>query len=225
MKKVSALCAMTLGLLISADWVRAGQWEVQQAFDYFVPEDALWEQAFGGEVKVVYWQQPGLGLAFSGGLSQWESAGDQSALILTPNLERFQAWEGDIQYVPLGASLLFRAYYTSRDLGECQLTLEAGCRYMRCNSELELVETNRVKKDLVFEQVVTNYAADCDDGIVGRLGASLAIQMSDQSSLFVAGGYQFDIDTGNVTVDSLGQSTPLNLSAFYMQFGVAFFLK
>lgn len=226
MKKFSALCVMALGTLISVDCVVAGQWEVQQSVDYFVPEDALWDQALGGEMKLVYWQQPGLGLAFSAGLSQWESAGERTALpSTTPNFIPSQVWDGDIQYVAVGASLQVREYYTSRDLGECQLTLEAGCHYMRCNSQLELVQTQFVANPPGFQQVVTNHTADCDDGVVGRVGASLSVQLNGQSSVFVTGGYQFDIDRGTISVDSLGQSTSLDLSAFFARVGLAFFLK
>lgn len=131
-----------------------------------------------------------------------------------------------MQYVPLGISLLLREYYMSRDLGECQLTLEAGCRYMRCNSDLELVRTERVWLNPgQIQEVVTDYAVDCDDGIVGRVAASLTIPVNDQSSLLIAGGYQFDVDSGTASVDSLGQSTPLDLSAFFAKVGLAFFLK
>ena len=225
MKKVLAVCAMKLCVLISGDCLRAGEWEVLQAVDYFVPENALWDEVFGGEMKVVYWQNPGLGLALAGGLSQWESAGDRSAVILTSNRELFQAWEGDMQFVPLGASLLLREHYTSRDLGECQLTVEAGCRYLRCNSGLELVETDRVRNNLVFQETVTKYAVDCDDAIVGRLAGTLAISVGDQATLFVGGGYQFNIDRGSISVDSRGQSLPMDLSALFAQVGLAFFLK
>ena len=213
------LLVLALGVLIPATRGGAGQWEWQQAFDDYLPRDAFWDRAYGGEMMLVYWQQPALGVAFAAGLSQWESTGERATLVSNPGtFEQFQAWEGDIQYVPLGASLLLREYYTSRDLGECQLTLEAGCRYVRCNSDLELVRTERVWLNPgQIQEVVTEYAVDCDDGIVGRVAASLAIRVNDQSSLFVAGGYQFNIDTGNVTVDSLGPSTSVDLSALFVR--------
>jgi len=227
MKRVNRLLALTFGIWIHANCGLAGQWEVQQAFDYYQPDDAFWDQAYGGETMLVYWQQPGLGVAFAAGLSQWESRGERATLISNPGtFERFQAWEGDVQYVPLGVSLLLRENYMSRDLGECQFTLEAGCRYMRCNSQLELVRTERVWLNPgQIQEVVTDYAVDCGDSVVGRVAASLAIPVSDQSSLFVTGGYQFDIDRGTISVDSLGQSAPLDLSAFFARVGLAFFLK
>ncbi len=227
MKRVAILLSLALGIWMHANCGLAGQWEVQQAFDYYLPEDAFWDQAYGGGMTLVYWQQPALGVAFAAGLSQWESTGERATLVSNPGtFEQFQAWEGDVQYITLGASVLLREYYTSRNLGECQLTLEAGCRYVRCNSDLELVRTERVWLNPgQIQEVVTDYVVDCDDGIVGRVAASLAIRVNDQSSLFVAGGYQFDIDTGNVTVDSLGQSTPLDLSAFFARVGLAIFLK
>jgi hypothetical protein len=176
-------------------------------------------------MKVVYWHNPGLGLAFSGGLSQWESEGDRTAVLLEPNRELYQAWEGDMRFVPLGASLLLREHYTSRDLGDCQLTFEAGCRYLRCDSDLELVETHRVKNPTVFEDTIQRYAVDCENAVVGRLAASVAIPVLDQATLFVGGGYQFNIDKGNISVASRGQERTMDLSAFFAQVGLAFYLK
>ena len=113
MKRVEILLILALGILIHANRGVAGQWEVQQAFDYYLPRDAFWDRAYGGEMMLVYWQQPALGVAFAAGLSQWESTGERATLVSNPGtFEQFQAWEGDIQYVPLGASLLLREYYT-----------------------------------------------------------------------------------------------------------------
>jgi hypothetical protein len=191
-----------------------GQWEVQGGLEALFARDSLWDQATGGEVKAVYWPTEQLGFALCTGVSQWNTDGKRRSMSAT----RWRSFKGDGQYVPAGVSILTRSNGSQPGPS---LSFEAGLRYMVSHSDMSLTETNRVPSAPRFVDITNTYDVDLDDGLVARVAANLTWPIGPQASIFLAGGYQFDLDKGDATVDAIRLSEEVELAAFFIQLGVA----
>lgn len=202
---IAALCA----------GARAGEWETQGVLDHFFPSGDLWEgYALGGELKGVLWATPRWGIGLAAGYTQWDVDDRDTAIsgLVT------DTWGGHASYIPLGASILARlGDGTSR----ATVTLEGGLRYMICDSQVEVTRTTIIPGDAPDRE---SFDLDCDDGIVGRLGVGIRWRLNDAErpmALYLACGYQFDLDKGDATEDSwLDLSEEIELEAFYVETGL-----
>ncbi len=214
MKRSVLACVVLLNVLLAG--VVAGEWEFVGAVDNFFPSDDLWDSyALGGELRGVYWMDSQWGIALAGGYTNWDLDGNRTAISADVTAEL----DGDVSYIPVGVSLLARlgAGANSR----LNFLLEAGVRYMFCDSDAEVTRT------AVGEggpPIVVSSEFDCDDGIVARLAGGIEWALSDSyrpARLFVTGGYQFDLDQGEATEDIWGTSADLELNAFFVEIGLA----
>jgi len=213
MKRSGLVCLMLVNVLSVG--ALAGEWEVGAALDNFFPSDDLWDSyAIGGEVKAVYWTTPQWGIAVAGGWTKWDVADDTAALSEDVTL----SWCGDVTYIPVGVSLLARL--GTADRGKLTGIVEAGVRYMFCDSSIEATRTTAIPDSPPDVEV---FDVDGDDGIVARIGGGLewALGSSPQpAKLLLTGGYQFDLDKGQATESWLGIDEDLKLAAFYVEIGL-----
>lgn len=193
---------------------QGGQWEVRGGLEALFADDNLWDQATGGEIKAVYWKTDQIGLGFSTGISQWNTDGRTRQVTAT----RWQSWKGDAQYVPLGVSILTQS---RRSPNGTLLGFEAGLHHLFGRSDMSLTETNRIPAAPGFVDVTNTYDVELDDGLVARVAAILSQPIGDQSRISISGGYQFDLNKGDATVDSIGLVQEIELAAFFVQIGVA----
>lgn len=216
-----------LGIICMAGFAWAGDWDVQAGAEFYFPSDSFWDSAYGGEAKLIYWEDWNVGLALAAGFTQWDVDGDLDPVVTVPgSYERFQSWQGDSQYIPLGVSLMSRHDIRTRSSRQAKLMLEGGIRYMLANGSMDLVETERVWVNPgQYSETNTRYHVDDESGWVGRVGASLAWDLTEPLSVFLTGGYQFDLSKGQVSVPSLMKHQEIDLAAFYLQLGLALELK
>jgi len=207
-------CVVLLNVLLAG--AAAGEWEFVGAVDNFFPSDDLWDgYALGGELRAVYWTDARWGIALAAGYTKWDVDDNTTALsdIVTTELS------GDISYIPVGASLLARL--GTENASRLTFLLEAGVRYMFCDSNADITRTTIRELD---PPLVENEQLDCDDGIVARLAGGVEWALSDSyrpARLFVTGGYQFDLDQGEATENIWGTSADLELNAFFVEIGLA----
>ena len=197
-----------------------GQWEVQGGFEALFPSDDFWDEAVGGEVKAVYWTTPQLGFAVCTGVSQWGVDGGRTQAGGTGTLPIWQSLSGDGQYVPLGVSILMRDNGSRQ--GGLSLGFEAGLRVMFGDSDMTLTETTRIAAAPGAVDVAQTYDVDLDDGLVARVAANLSCPVGSSVSIFLSGGYQFDVDKGDASMNDIGAipfSEEVDLSAFFIQLG------
>jgi len=195
---------------------RAGAWETVGTLDHFFPSADLWEgYALGGELKAVLWTTPRWGIGLTGGYTQW---GVDDRATAVSNLVT-DTWEGHASYIPLGASIFARL--GASNPGKASLTVEGGLRYMICDSQVELMRTTIIPGDAPDRE---SFDLDCEDGIVARIGVGIRWPLGNKDrplELLLAGGYQFDLDKGDVTDDGwLGLREEIELEAFYIETGL-----
>jgi len=197
------------------------QWEVQGGFEALFPSDNFWDDAVGGEVKAVYWTTQQLGFAVCTGVSQWGVDGGRRQTGGTGALPIWQSLSGDGQYVPLGVSILTRDNGSKQ--GELSLGFEAGLRVMFGDSDMTLTEITRIARAPGAVDIPATYDVDLDDGLVARVAANLTCPVGPTASIFLSGGYQFDLDKGDASINTplTTFSEEVDLSAFFIEIGAA----
>ncbi|NQV33261.1 MAG: hypothetical protein HQ515_11245 [Phycisphaeraceae bacterium] len=210
---MTCLCGLTV--------CQAYEWETQGTGGVFFPTDELWDSAWAGEFKIIGWEDD-LGMALTAGVAQWDVKEKTDVLVNTAIRSTWNVWQGDVQYIPIGFSLLERYDLGSSDDGTIA-QIEVGVLYMLANDNMEVVQTDRVLSGLsVVSETVTTAKVSTDDAVVARLGMALQWDMGQQTLGIVSGGYQFDLTQGDATADSLSVKEKVDLSAFYVQFGFAY---
>ena len=218
-QKTTCICFSLLTLCVG----QAVEWETQGMAGYYFPSDGLWDNGWSGEARIIAWEDD-LGLALSAGMMQWDVENKKNVITDGALYKKWHAWQGDVQYFPLGLSLLERYYFGEDSPESKKVQFEAGLHYLFARDTLEVVQTEQVWDNInsVFNTTHLPVGADCDDALVARLGGSFQWEMSEQTFGFVSGGYQFDITQGDATASSLSVKQELDLSAFYVHFGIAF---
>jgi hypothetical protein len=216
-RSTKVVCAMVISLL-SGPFSHAYEWETQGVAGYYFPSDGLWDSScWSGEARLVCWDGD-LGVGVSAGMMQWGADGPDTILSKTASLQISDKLQGDLQYIPLGISVLRKI---EMDADSQKLQIEAGLNYLVANSDLEWIRT----RERFLPTYAKNYSSEkatCDDALVARLGASFQWYMGEQTFGLISGGYQFDLTQGEATAASLSVKQELDLSAFYVQMGVAF---
>jgi opacity protein-like surface antigen len=208
----------------SVIFAQGNGWSVEGDIEAIFPSDGLWDKGLGGEVKLINWMSPGFGVGVCAGIANWDIDSDSHQF--NPNIvsviNRMQTWDGDVQYIPLGVSVFSRTTPSSN--GSC-FGIEAGLRYMVNDSDMKLTNTDTQTSGSSVLTVTSNHDVDTDDGFVGRIAARAEVPLNGQqgASLFVTGGYQFDLSTGDARVDEGGvtYSQDLELAGFFANIGFA----
>ena len=218
MKNAMWQYGVMFGVLLCASLTYAGDWEFRGAYEAGFPGGDLWDSASGGELKAIYWYDTQLGIAVSTGVSKWDVK-DQRDVRVPARI--WDDWSGDAKFTPLGVSVIKQKEFVKN--ANCfTLSAELGVSYLFSSSNIDVGRTQIVPEGIggAWQAEFVSDSADIDDSIVGRLGATIGWQALDQLKVFLSGGYQFDISSGDLTVDSLRISEELDMDAFFVQIGV-----
>lgn len=186
------LMAVLIVVMLGVTMAQAQKIEISVAPNYVFPgEKDMWDKAYGIEGQFRLWANDYVGIAGAGGIQRWKAKNTTSELILNDEIRAVVDISGDANMVPVGASLLIRPI--PKDVMKfVQLTIEGGARYVFVNSNVKgtLVDVDAAS---VREETVK-----MDNGIIGLVAGDLAIVPIEILSIFVGGGYQFDLSKGNV---------------------------
>jgi hypothetical protein len=222
MRRVALICVVLSTFEVTA---YAQKWEFQGAFQTYFPNNNIWDsQAFGGEVKAIYWwdttKKNKIGLAFSTGIVRYNVNDQIIEDTRVAGTGRTRALQGDVKYIPLGLSLLSRIVVP--DHPRAKGIFEAGLHYMFCDSDMKGIQTLYLDDTLLDSD---SLEMDCDNGLVGRIGIGLelALKRSEHPvTVFLNGGYQFDLDKGRAVENSWTNiRRDLELEAFFLKIGLA----
>ncbi|MBU4247538.1 MAG: hypothetical protein KKG09_04220 [Verrucomicrobia bacterium] len=186
------LMAILIGMMLGVILAQAQKLEISVAPNYVFPsEKDTWDKAYGIEGQLRLWANEYVGIAAAGGIQRWDINETSDALILNDEILAVTDFTGSANMVPLGGSLLIRpipADWTKL----IQLTIEGGVRYVFVNSNVKgtMVETDPVS--------VSEGNVDMDNGLIGLVAGDVGIVPLENFSIFVGGGYQFDLSKGNV---------------------------
>ena len=221
MNDMACIFMVIVAHLSASALAQDSHWEAQAAVEAYYADNGLWDNCTGGEAKLVYWRRPDLGLAFCGGVSQWSVDGKTEAV----SSDRWQSIASKGQYTSFGLSAIKRIV---SDYGP-SLCLEGGLRYMLYDSNLKLVEIDRVLSGAgQFTDIVTPYEFDCDDTYVARLSLGLEWPFGRDVRVCTSAGYQLDLDVSTASVTTLSNtwfSQDIDVSVFFLQLGVFISLR
>lgn len=225
MNRVRISTCLCIGLLTLCA-CQAAEWETQGLVGYYFPGDSLWENGWSGEARIIAWEDD-LGLAFSAGMMQWDVENRKDVVTDGALYKKWHTWQGDAQYLPLGVSLLERYYFGDDRPESKKIQFEIGLHYLFVSNDLEVVQTEQIwsSPSTITSTTHLPVGVACDDALVARVGGSYQWEVGEATFGFVSGGYQFDITQGDATADSLSIKQELDLSAFYVHFGIAFLWK
>lgn len=186
------LMAVLIGVMLGVTLAQAQGIEIAVAPNYVFPgEKDTWDKAYGIEGQLRLWANDYVGIAGAGGYQYWKAKNTTSIMVLNDEIRAVADITGNANMVPVGASLLIRPI--PKDVIKfIQLTIEGGARYVFVNSSVKgtLVDVDAAS---VREETVK-----MDNGIIGLVAGDLAIVPIELLSIFVGGGYQFDLSKGNV---------------------------
>ena len=221
-----SLCVMSLCFSMGPAHAN-GTWEVQGAVGtYFPAAGDLWNRANAFDLKAIYWSTEQVGLGITTGYQDWQvDGGTQNRLFSAGNFDLNERYKGDMQVIPLGVSAFLKP-----EIGEkFNLMIEGGIQYVIVDSGLKYERSGTVQQGGVPQPQVTQFSSDVDNGVVGRIAASLRHQMNPSVSFSLTLGYQFNIDEGEIStsVTSINQLQPAykvkddnDLSGFYVMIGL-----
>ena len=202
MKRVCGL--LVFGILVVSSVCYAADAELRLRPYYLIPgQDDYWDYALGVDARYVFWTNPNMGIALSGGLATWKANDD---VFFEEGLAA--QLDGSALVMPLGASVLIRPMPAD---AQFDLTLEGGLRYVVVDSNVDLAAT-----DFYY---YAEDELDIENSVVGILGAELGFPLSDGMGLSFGFGYQFDISKGDV--DWFGVAIEeFEMKGLYFNFGV-----
>ncbi len=157
----------------------------------FPKNDDVYDHAAGAEVQARFWLTDVVGLALAGGWSRWD-VNDQNAVVGDGKILTASDISGDIDTVPVGASVLLRVMDTER----LTLVLEGGARYVFTDdsgSDVRIIVTEPGRPT-----ATSTHRLKIDDGVVAVAAAQLELKLTPNVFLLAGGGYQWDLDKGDV---------------------------
>lgn len=185
--------------------------EVRVNGSYLFPgEDLFWDKAYGAEAKLIYWVNKNVGVALAAGAQKWtvnedlrtfaaEDMGDGYEFLYGEMLE------GDALMFPLGGSVMFQ-YEVLKKLN---LSVEGGLRYVLINSDAKLTAIGVIidswYDDAIVDYAVNSYDLDFENEFIGLVAADISYAVYKNISLFVGGGFQFDITRSKPTLSVDGE--------------------
>ena len=202
MKRVCGL--LVFGILVVSSVCYAADAELRLRPYYLIPgQDDYWDYALGVDARYVFWTNPNMGIALSGGWAIWKANDD---VFFEDGLSA--KLDGSALVIPLGASVLLRPMPADTPF---ELTLEGGLRYVVVDSNVDLAAT-----DFYY---YAEDELDIENSVVGILGAELGFPLSDGMGLSFGFGYQFDISKGDVEWFGV-DIEEFEMEGFYFNFGL-----
>jgi hypothetical protein len=202
MKRVCGL--LVFGILVVSSVCYAADAELRLRPYYLLPEqDDYWDHVLGIDARYVFWTNPNMGIALSGGWAIWKANDD---VFFEDGLAA--QLDGSALVMPLGASVLIRPMPAD---AQFDLTLEGGLRYVVVDSNVDLAAT-----DFYY---YAEDELDIENGVVGVIGAEFGFPLSDAMGLSFGFGYQFDISEGDVEWFGV-DIEEFEMEGFYFNFGL-----
>lgn len=202
MKRVFGL--LVFGILVVSSVCYAADAELRLRPYYLIPgQDDYWDYALGIDARYVFWTNPNMGIALSGGLATWEA---NDGIFFQDDLAA--QLDGSALVIPLGVSVLLRPMPAGTPF---DLILEGGLRYVVVDSKVDLAATDFY---YYFKDEL-----DIENSVVGILGAEVCFPLSDGMGLSFGLGYQFDISKGDVEWFGVNIEE-FEMKGFYFNFGV-----
>lgn len=203
---------MMVGLFVMGSYVVSTTAMGQPVFSlggvYILPaDDEIWDDAYGGEARLMLWANENLGFALAAGYQQWSATKNSLGTVRLLG-------SGSADLIPIGGSVLFRG-----DLGAvASFMAEAGARYVLVDADLPVYYA---RADIVGGRFVITEGEDklsLDDAIIGLLGIDLVFK---NLPVFVGAGYQFDIDKSEAKLGIARFSREVELEGFFIRAGFA----
>lgn len=202
MKRVLGL--LVFGILVVSSVCYAADAELRLRPYYLIPgQDDYWDYALGIDARYVFWTNPNMGIALSGGLATWEA---NDGIFFQDDLAA--QLDSSALVIPLGVSVLLRPMPAGAPF---DLILEGGLRYVVVDSKVDLAATDFY---YYFKDEL-----DIENSVVGILGAEVGFPLSDGMGLSFGLGYQFDISKGDVEWFGVNIEE-FEMKGFYFNFGV-----
>ena len=202
MKRVFGL--LVFGILVVSSVCYAADAELRLRPYYLIPgQDDYWDYALGIDARYVFWTNPNMGIALSGGLATWEA---NDGIFFQDDLAA--QLDSSALVIPLGVSVLLRPMPAGAPF---DLILEGGLRYVVVDSKVDLAATDFY---YYFKDEL-----DIENSVVGILGAEVGFPLSDGMGLSFGLGYQFDISKGDVEWFGVNIEE-FEMKGFYFNFGV-----
>jgi len=172
---------------------------------YLWPQAAQpWTQGVGGELQWAHWVNPNFAWAAAVGLQNWKAnyEGDDTYLDPTSGypIPMNHKVSGYGLNIPMGGSVLGRL-----PLGPFSLISELGLRFVPVVSEVKYAVTmpNPLNP---MEQVTLDQDVKIRPPIIAVAGLDLEYLLNDLYSLYIGGGYQYDLLQPEIKIDLLGST-------------------
>jgi len=162
----------------------------------------LYESGVILELQFRDWVSEPWGYLLAIGYGEWQA--DDGATKPGADLYDF---DGDIEIVPFGASLLYKIHESD----EFSVVLEAGVRYFATDSKITARNSGQ-SPDI-------QYDVSIDDSIVGRLGVSADYVLNEDFILSGGIAYQHDIEEGDLSTE-LGPGEDNRFESFVIDIAI-----
>jgi opacity protein-like surface antigen len=213
--KKSIMCAVVIGLS-SVAGAQTGHRndmsflskpaEASASVVYFSPSQqfsGFYDRMYGVEFSYTLWYAQPFGVSVMGGVMNADVRTRNEQLVDSD----LGVFEGSASLVPIGVSALYKVVETD----EWRVYGEAGLRYVFMSSDIKIKSVQTGAKEDVGQ----------DNGTVAILRANVDRRMSEQMTLFVGLGAQFDISVGKIAT-SEGDLGDDNLKGYSFSFGARY---
>ncbi len=181
---------------------------------YYSPsDDESYDNGFGGEAQIRFWQNANVGFGLALGAASWQ-INDFEEIESDGVVAVGTSIDGDVTLIPVGGSIFFRPTINEK----VSMTIEAGVRYVIVDSQIDV----EIAAANAFGAVAGRKdSIEIDDGVVGVIGVNIEGHLSKQTSMFAGLGYQFDLSKGDA--EYLGEDFGENeLEALLIKAGFIF---
>ena len=208
--RTSVLCVTLLGCFTLCPVGQAvNRSDIVFDLSYHDPDmDNLYDDGLMFDVMVRGWYENNLGFAVAVGGGGYRA--DTRASSFGAGKVTTVKASGNVWMLPIGMSGLYQIALGKHGL----LSFDAGFRYVMNNSKADLRAT--IPGSGTFKDEL-----DIEPGWTGVLGLNYERQISDSVSWLIGGGYQFDIDRGEVEWQGLDIDDN-ELESLFLRVGLVF---
>lgn len=159
----------------------------------------LYDSGLTLELQFRDWVGDPWGYLLAIGYGEWQASDDAEK----PGANLYD-FDGDIEVVPFGASILYKMYEDDA----WSITIEAGLRYFATDSKITARNSD--------QPPANRYDVEIDDSIVGRVGVSADYVLSEDFILSLGIAYQKDIEEGDLSTE-LGPGVDNSFESFIIE--------
>ncbi len=187
--------------------------EFRLGLNYYMPGSDDWDSGFGIDGKVLFWGNNNIAIAATGGFSKWDIDDDYASGYDMYGDYIEAEIGGDATLLSIGCSAIFEPKI-NKNFG---LSFEAGFKYVYIDSNVDVDVA-------IYDYYGGTYFSDeidIDSGVVGLIGIDLTFAFTEKTSLFLGGGFQFDISKGDAKWNGIELSEN-ELKSFFVHMGIHF---